>query len=160
MAKAKTTAADSKSEDQIVLDLIKEVKRRKEEIAAIDKPSFKTNCSFTFDEKDNGKQSNIKVPQLWPVKDLIGLIAFLIARCAHYLEAAQELGVENPPQFTWQGFTLPEWKHDVKALIDKQLIASKKASLEDKEARLNRLVSPEQRRKLELEAIQAEMSAE
>lgn len=158
MAKART--ADAKSEDQIVLDLIKDVKRRKEEIAAIDKPSFKTNCSFSPDENDSSKQSNIKVPALWPVKSLLSLIAFLMSRSAYYLEAAQELGVENPPKFTWQGFTLDEWKHDVKALMDKQLIATKKDKLESMEKRLNALVSPEQRRKLELEAIQAEMSEE
>jgi hypothetical protein len=69
------------------------------------------------------------------------------------------LGVENPPdfKFTWDNFTADEWIGDIKARIAKIQISAEKEKLENLEKRLNKIVSPEKRAELELEAIEQEL---
>ena len=66
------------------------------------------------------------------------------------------LQVEAPP-FEWTGFPVKDWLEDIKTRIDKLQIQSKKAKLETLEKRLNKIVSPELRAQMELDAIAAEL---
>jgi hypothetical protein len=88
---------------------------------------------------------------------LINIAAFLQSRSDSYERAAKDLGVESPPPFQWCGFSLADWLEDLKSRIGKIQIGAKKKKLETLEARLNAIVSPELRRKLELESIMAEL---
>lgn len=160
MAKAKTAAtsgvSNAPSEDQVVLELIKQVKDQKAEIASIEKPQWKTNCSFTVTEGDLSKATNLHTVS--DVSHLLKIAGFLIFRAHAYAEAAVLMGVEKPPAFTWQGYVVDDWTHDLKLRLDKLGVAAKQQKLAILEGRLDKLISPELRRKLELEAIQAEMS--
>lgn len=146
----------AKAEDQKILTLIKEVNRRKAEISKAEKPNWKTSCTFTFGaEGQAGNMLNLHVES--DVWRLVNIAAFLQTRSASYDQAAKDLGVESPPPFQWCGFSLADWMDDLKSRITKIQISAKKKKLETLEARLNDLVSPELRRKLELDSIMAEL---
>jgi hypothetical protein len=157
MAKKKADA------DEQILALIQEVARRKEEIAKLEKPNWKTNCYFLYEEVGDSR-NNVHANQghnlhvFSDVSRLILMAAFLKDRSNSYLLMAQELGVENPPPFKWNGFSLEDWLEDIKTRINKIQIAAKKTKLADLENRLNKIISPETRRKMELEAIAKELA--
>lgn len=141
--------------DQKTLDLIKEVKRQKEEISQAERPNWITNCSFSHTEGKQNDQINLHVEA--NVKTLIMIVAFLKDRERSYNEAAAELGVEAPA-FSWSGFSVADWISDIKSRINKIQIASKRKKLETLEARLNAIISPELRTEMELEAIMGELT--
>jgi len=140
--------------DKKTLDLIKEVKRRKEEISKAERPNWKTNCSFS---PTNGRQNDaINLHVTKDVQTLVSCAALLREQERAYNEAATDLSVDAP-EFTWGGFPVSEWLDDIKTRINKTQIATKKSQLEKLETRLNAIISPELRRDMELEAIAAEL---
>jgi hypothetical protein len=144
----------AKKTDQKTLDLINEVKKRKEEISKIEKPSWITNCTFCYIEGNLTGSINIHVQT--NVMTLVKIAAFLLNQERTYEAAATAMGVEAPA-FTWDGFKVADWIEDIKARINKVQIVSKKTKLEELEARLNKIISPELRAELELEAIAGEL---
>lgn len=144
--------------DKKTLELIQLVKKQKEEIASLERPSYRTNCSFTFVEGVNTNAVNLHVET--DVRKLVDMAGFLKAREKAYLEMASWLGVEGtPPTFTWSGYKVEEWFEDIKTRIAKVQISSKRKKLEALEERLNKIVSPELRAQLELEAIAGELGS-
>lgn len=148
--------AKKSSTDAQTLDLIKLVAKQKEEISKAERPSFRTNCSFSYTE--GRSNDNINLQTVSDVKQLINIAAFILDKQSNYKEAAEKLAVESPPDFTWQSFTATDWLEDLKLRIGKVQIAAKKKKLEALEERLSKIVSPELRAKMELEAIQAELA--
>lgn len=146
----------AKKTDQKTLDLIKEVKNRKAEIAKLSKPNWRTNSSFTFLEGNLNASVNLHVEG--SVKNLIGYAAFLLDKERSYELAAKTLGVDDVPSFTWSGFSVADWVEDIKTRIDQIQIASKKKKLETLESRLSAIISPELKAELELQAIADELS--
>ena len=139
--------------DKQILDLIKSVKTQKAEIQALEKPNYKTHCSWSYTEGSNNVL-NLHTLQL---RDVLNIASFLITQNKDYSEACKLHKVENPPCFTWQGFSFEDWQHDIGIRIQKIQIQSKKNKLEILENRLNSIVSPEIKRKLELESILSEL---
>lgn len=141
--------------DKKTLDLINEVKRQRAEIAKSNKPNYQTNMTFSYIEgsKSNAVALNVESN----VKSLIAIVAFLQDRSKSYIEAAKLLDVDSPPEFTWDGYSVGDWVGDIKTRIAKIQISSKKAKLELLEARLEKVISPELRAEMELEAISAEL---
>lgn len=136
--------------DKKTLELIAEIKKRKAEIAKIDRPNWKTNCAFPYVEGSSSTQ-NIQV--LSSTQELIKIAAFLIEKKARFEEAAKLLGIESPPSFEWNGFSCEDWTEDLKARINKIQISSKRKNLEALESRLNSVISPELKAQMELDAI-------
>lgn len=150
-------AAKKQTSDQLTLNLINEVKIRKAEIAKIlAKPSYITNCTFSYNEGTLNGAINIHVEN--DVRKLVSIGAFLKGQASHYEETAKELGVEEAPKFTWGGFSVDEWLADLKTRLSKVQVAKKQKKLEALEARLNAIISPELRAQMELEAIASELS--
>lgn len=141
--------------DQKTLDLIALVAKQKAEISKAEKPNWKTNCSFSYVEGRAVDTISLHVET--DVRKLIGIAAFLQDKEVSYKRAATDLGVENPPEFVWGNSPVADWIEDLKARIGKIQIAVKKKKLEALEGRLNAIISPELRAKLELEAIAAEL---
>jgi hypothetical protein len=56
MAKAKKTDTD-----QVTLDLLGKVRALKAEIARSERPQWKTNCTFSYDEGKAGTAVNLQV---------------------------------------------------------------------------------------------------
>jgi len=139
--------------DNLTLELIKQVAKQKEEISKAERPTWITNCSFSFTERPNDA-INIHVES--SIKNLVCIAAFLKEKEKSYKEAAEALGVDAPA-FTWGCHSVNEWLEDLKLRINKIQISSKKKKLELLEARLNAIISPELRAKMELEAIANEL---
>lgn len=140
--------------DEQTLSLINAVNKQKKEISKAERPQWKTNCLFSYTENPQNA-TNIHVEA--NIRNLVCFAAFLKEREKSYDEAAAELEVKAPA-FTWGGFPVDEWLDDIKTRISKLQIASKKTNLEKLEARLNAIISPELKRKLELEAIASELN--
>ena len=115
--------------------------------------SFPGNCNFSYKE---GSADVIVLHVEQNVKILIDIAAFLVKRDEAYSEVAKMLGVEAPA-FTWNGYNIQTWLEDIKLRINKIQIASKKAKFEALEERLNKIISPELRAKMELEVIANEL---
>jgi hypothetical protein len=143
----------TKTDEQVQL-LFNVVQQKKAEIAKIEKPNWKTNSSFRWDENNPSTSFNIQV--VAEAKILVNALAKLNSMCVESEKAALELGVENY-KFEYLGFSLGEWKSDFKTRVDKINITKKKNELNALEARLNSLISPELRNQMELEAIQKEL---
>jgi hypothetical protein len=115
------------------------------------KPSWKTNCSFRFGENSS---DSMNIQTVSDPERLIAAYAHILEREKHYTEARKALGVAGDSKFNWLGFSLEDWKHDFQTRIAKIQVAAKKKELEVLEERLNKLISPELRAKMELEEIE------
>lgn len=132
--------------DQKTLDLIKEVNKRKAEIALAEKPYWLTNCSFYYDENNKNNAVNIQVES--SVKKLVSIAAFVLDKEESFKRAAVRLDIETP-DFTWDGFTVDSWIEDLKMRINKIQVANKRKKLEMLESKLNAIISPKLRTELE-----------
>lgn len=146
--------AKKASTDDVTKRLIAEVARRKAAISLAERPQWRTNASFSFNEGRSNESINLHVES--NVRVLVMIVAFLMGRERDYREAADSLGVDAPA-FSWSGFFMADWVADVKMRIDKIQIGESRKTLEALEARLNAVMSPEMRAQLELEAIEAEL---
>jgi hypothetical protein len=147
----------STTDDQ-TLALIEQVKAKKAAIASAEKPVYQTNCSFSLIEGTKSGAVNLHLET--DVKKLISIAAFLVERSSAYLAAAKNVfGIEKPPEFTWDGFSVNDWLNDLKLRVTKIRIVAEKQKLEALEARLQKIISPGKMRELELEAITKELEA-
>lgn len=139
--------------DAITLKLIEQVQAKRDEIAKVNRPQWKTNCKFTFSTND--KSINLHVESNPEV--LTCMAAALLSHQAYYAQAATLLGLK-PSEATWDGSPVSDWIDDIKARLAKITVSEKKASLKKLEDRLNLIISPELKRQMELEAIQKELN--
>ena len=141
-----TTAIDAK-----ITELFGVLNNKKPEVEAAEKASqqkWKTNCSFPS-VFGNTQPINI---QTQSESTLIELLSDLMIHREFQSKAALMLGAKSTAG-TWGGFTIDEWVEDFKTRVAKIQLADKKKDLVQLEKRLDAIVSPEQRRALELEAI-------
>lgn len=142
------------SNDQTVLKLIEEINKRKSEIEKIKKPSYNTNCSFPFDE--SRPNDNVALKVVKDINKLVEIVGFLKLKEDSFNKGCELLGVEKGV-FKWGGFTVNEWVEDIKLLIDKLNISIKQKKLDTLEARLDKIISPELKAQMELDAIIKEL---
>lgn len=138
----------STEEDKLVQELFNVVQAKKAEIAKAEKPNWETNCAFRYN-KDSSASTNLQVCA--DVEELVHILAFLCDRKKGFDEAQKITGTSL--KFKWLGFSFDDWASDIKTRIDKIQITIKKKDLEALESRLDKLVSPELKRKLELAEI-------
>lgn len=146
--------SDNKT-DKIVLELLRKVEEKKQQIGNAERPAWQTNCSFGYDPSSNAR-TNIQVVR--DVSQLIEMHAFLSERYSTYIESANDLGVsEKEAPFKWLNFSYDEWVNDIKTRLNGLRIKSKRDELAKLEERVNALVSPEQRRAMELQKLVEEI---
>lgn len=136
--------------DDKVLKLIQVINEKKSEIGKINSYSYKTN--FTLPTPEGNKNLHT----IGNISELYKWWAFLTPIYEAYkvlIKGDKSLGAE----FKWGGYSYEDWASDIKGRIDKLSIENKKKELEQLEARLNKIVSPELRAKMELEAIEKEL---
>ena len=136
--------------DQRINQLFETVRLQKEAISKCDKPSWNTNCLFGYTPTSLHDKFDIRV--ITDTRKLVEVLAFLIGRSNESQIAADQLGVDY--KFTWLGFSLEEWTEDLKMRTNQINIQSQRINLKMLEDKLNNLVSPEQRREMELAAIE------
>lgn len=140
---------------QKLFDILKE---KKKEVDAAEQASSKrwvTNCSFPPVFGDTNRGINI---QTQTQVNLIGLLSDLLVRDQSTRNAAELMGV--PHDGLHGGYTVESWVEDFKTRAAKLTLATRKAELAGLEKRLDAIVSPEQRRALELEAITKSLTGE
>jgi hypothetical protein len=134
--------------DEQVQKLFQVVQTKKAEIAKAEKPNWETNCSFGYN-KDSSSRTNIQV--VADIEELVHILGFLIEKQKAF-ESAQSV-LDTNLTFKWMGYTIDQWQSDIKTRIDKIQITKKKKDLEALEGRLDKLISPELKAKMELDEI-------
>lgn len=136
--------------DDKVQKLIAEVQKRKGEIGKIESQTFKTNCQY---QGWSDKVINLQVVS--DVNQLINILAELTMRGDFFKFVCEENKWKNV--FQWQGYSYEDWANDIRNRINKLSLSAKRKDLETLEARLDKLVSPELKAKMELELIEKEL---
>lgn len=142
----------SKEKDAIVDSLIAELQKQKAAIAKTEKPTWQTNCSFSF---SRGGSDRINIQTVSDPEELTHMLATLIEKETFFNEAKKSLGTDGT--FKWGGFTVEDWEADFQTRINKINVTKLKAKQADIETRLNKLISPEKREAMELEALTREL---
>ena len=146
---------ETKNTDQIVLELLNKVEEKKKQIGNAERPSWVTNCSFGYNADANAR---INLQVVRELEQLAEIHAFLTVK---YDTFRQSLGLlkltEKEVPFRHLGFTYTQWECDIQTRINQLRIKAKKDELTVLEARVNALVSPEQRRAIELEKLVREI---
>ena len=151
---AKNTAT-KKTGDELVQELFDKVQSKKAALAQANKPCWNTSGSFGYSPSNPSGDINIKT--LNDKRKIVDMLAFLMDRARAHSEAASALGVTAA--FSWQGFTLNEWKSDFQTRVDQLMYTEKKKELDQLEARLDAILSPEMKRTMELNTIAALVNA-
>lgn len=145
MAKEKTPTADER-----IQKLFDKVQIKKAEIAKAERPNWLTNCTFGYDE--NLVVNRMNLHTVSDVDKIVKATAFLMLNADAHERACKELGVES--KFEWMGYPVSSWIEDFKTRITKIKIADKKKELDTYETNLNKLISPERRKEMEIEAME------
>jgi hypothetical protein len=139
--------------DKMVLDLFNTVKAKQKEIAVLQKPQWNTSCTIGYNPDVVTDRVNIQT--VTDVNKLIDLYAFLTTKKDSFDVAAKELGLTN--KFRWMGYSFGEWICDINTRVKQIGVAAKKSELAVLEKRLDALITVDQRRVMELEAISKEL---
>lgn len=139
--------------DAVVLALFKKVKAKKEEISKTERPSWKSNCSLGYNPDVVTDRTNLQTCS--DLEKLLDLYIFIDEKETKRTWAAGMLGI--PTTGKYMGSTFEAWKVDIQSRVNQINVSVKKKELEALEARLNSLITVDQRRELELKAIQDEM---
>lgn len=142
--------SDQSKSDELVLKLLATIEEKKKEIGKCERPHWLTNCSFTF--PDTNKVVNIQTAD---IPTLCFLAGYLEYRTALIHDGAKALKVKTSTDFG--GYPVVEWMSDLSTRANQIQIKTKKEELATLEARVNGLVSPEQRRTMELAQLVKEM---
>ena len=144
-----------KNTDKLVLDLLQKVEEKKKQIGNAERPSWITNCTFGF-SPDINTRINLQVVR--EIEVLVEIHAFLTSKCADYTNSLSALGLTaKEAPFKYLGFTYDQWVSDIQTRVSMLRIKAKRDELTALEARVNALVSPEQRRAIELEKLVKEI---
>jgi hypothetical protein len=137
--------------DQKIQELFNVVQYRRlalEKDALALKGKWETTCSYPM----NGTFINLQTAD----KSTIRQVAIHIKIQSFFgAQVDKELGIDESSLVN--GFTVDAWLSDCKKRMAAINSREKKRELDDLEARLNKIVSPEQRREMELAAIAASL---
>lgn len=142
--------------DQKINQLFEVVRKQKAEVEAAEKESkqsWKTNCSIVMPFGRDETPVNLQTASEDKVKTVV---IGLLKHRDYSAEAEQVLGL--PSANDYKGFSYDDWIADCKKRIAVLGIRAKKEKLAELEKRLNGIVSPEQKRQMELEAITASLA--
>lgn len=92
-----------KTTDTKIRELLEKVNQKKQEIKEAERPTWKTNCNFTW----QGERFNVQTAD---EERLVAGLALLIGMKASHELAAKELSVDL--KYRHGGFSLEQWKHD------------------------------------------------
>ncbi len=142
--------SEKSTSDELVLKLLDKVEAKKKEIGQCERPQWLTNCSFTF--PDTNKVVNIQTADIATLCFLAGYLEYRITLMTN---GAKTLGIKAPMDFG--GYLTMDWMADIATRANQIQIKTKKEELAELERRVNGLVSPEQRREMELNKLAKEI---
>ena len=141
----------AKTTDELVQELFDSVQEKKLAIEKAERPCWKTSGIFGF--SSNSAHDRVTIATVTDVRKIVEMYAFLVDRKEKSEKASEELGVKY--SFTWLGFTIDEWKSDFQTRVNQISLQEKRNELAEIEARLNAILSPELKAKMEVEALTA-----
>lgn len=139
--------------DQKVELLFTRLKEKQAEVQKAERPSYITGGNFRYSEH-NGQSFDI--PTIRDQRKLVEILAFLIGKSKDYQEANSRLGIKDQ-SFTWFNFTIEEWETDLKTRVNTINVIELRKQLAVLEERINKIVSPEMRARMEADAIEKEL---
>jgi hypothetical protein len=142
--------SEKSTSDELVLKLLDKVEAKKKEIGQCERPQWLTNCTFTF--PDTNKVVNIQTAD---IATLCFLMGYLEYRTSLIIDGAKTLKVKASTDFN--GSSVTDWASDLATRANQIQIKTKKEELAELERRVNGLVSPEQRREMELNKLAKEI---
>lgn len=149
-----------KNIDQRVLSLLQAVKQKKAEITLIEKkPNWKTNLSFSFSE-DIKITDRINLHVISSLEKLIEIYSFLDTKESQWKKSIADMNLSNEISLKdpmWLSFSISDWKKDVISRSEMILLNNKKKELEALESKIDKLITPEQRREIELEKLEKDL---
>ena len=148
--------------DEAVMELLIKVQRQKVEIKTGKKtPHWRTNCTIGFDPSKKLSAASGEAHDMINIRvaresKLIEIWAFLLQRENYQSKAANDLSL--PDDKMYMGYLFSGWKEDLKFRAEQLSVERKQKEVAELDARVNKLVTPEQRRVMEIEAIQKMLS--
>lgn len=112
---------------------------------------WRTNCSIVL--IPNTQPINIQTAD---EKSVLQIVSFLIQSQEYMTKAASLLEISIDDKI--ENYEIQEWIEDCKKRIAMLQLNIKKQKIKELETRLDAIVSPEQRRQLELDAITKELN--
>lgn len=144
------TETKKKTTDDLVLELFNKVKNKQKEITAAEKPRWVTSATIGYNPDIATDRINLQT--VTDIKKLVDIYGYLTNKFHSWASSCEDLGLKI--KFTWMGYSFSDWEKDIKSRVAQIEVNAKKKELADLESRLNQLISVEQRRELELAAIQ------
>lgn len=138
------------TQDATVLLLIDKVKEKKAQIESAQNPQWQTNCTICIEGK------NINLRTIQSDADLMSIAATVMVHKMGHAAALEQLG-SSGTTFKFCGYSPEEWMADIKTRLNKLNVDKEKRNLAKLEDRLDKIISPELRAKMELEAIEKEL---
>jgi len=149
-----TNAKPAVTADERVIALFNIVKTKRAEISRTERPVYITGGQFRYSESMGQAVDLMTVKDIRKLKEIY---MFLTERSSHNEAANQFFGIDG--NFTWLGFTIEEWFADLKTRGNILKVGKLKAELDVLETRLDKVLTPELRRQMDLEALEAELNA-
>jgi len=136
--------------DKLVLDLFAKVQEKQKEIEKVEKPKWVTSCTIGYNPDVVTDRMNIQT--VTDINKLVELYSFLLAKESAWAVACKGLEVNIP--FKYMGYLGEQWFIDIKARVKQVGVNEKKKELAILQSRLDKLITTDQRRELELAEIQ------
>lgn len=146
MAKTKSP----ESADEKVQRLIADVKRRRAELSALKKPQWLTSCSLQL---PGFERINIQVEQNLQLLAVAHGVLSQMCNSMEFVRHAVGVDVDQ----NWAGYSIEDWVADIELRLKITQIQEQQKHLAKLELALDGLLSPEQRRELELARIEQEL---
>lgn len=151
MAKTRVIhALKAESVDEKVQRLIAEVKRRRAELSALKKPQWLTSCSLQL---PGFERINIQVEQDIQLLAVAHGVLRKMEDSMDYLFDRLLISIDR----RWNGYLIQDWTDDIELRLKITQIQDQQKHLAKLELALDGLLSPEQRRELELARIEQEL---
>lgn len=141
---------EQNKQDELVLQLFNKVRDKQREINQAEKPKWVTSC--TIGQNPDSVNDRVNIQTVTDVDKLIHLFSFIEQKRKDHYDTCLQLSLKR--HFKWMGYSAEEWKADIKTRVDQLSINEKKRELSALEERLEKLISTEQRREMELAEIQ------
>lgn len=141
--------------DEKIDQLLATVKTQRAEVDSTEKVAkrpWETNCSF------HPVQASAPINIQTASMDMVHhIMAELLVKHNASGAAAELLGIPAvAPRYS--GFTFEQWTADLQKRVAVITLNEKRKKFDEMEERLNKLVSPEKRREMELAALEAELT--
>lgn len=132
---------------------VAELKAEVEKTEKETKRGWKTNCSFVHPALVNSPINLNVVSE----SDVFHAMVELMNFKAGAERATEVLGLDASAELMYRGYSVQDWIDDMKKRIAMCQLKARKDKLNQLEKRLSAIISPEQKRQMELDAILKEL---